>query len=175
MSAPFADRLRGLLPPVAYDPHAPMLSAVIEAEANALQGVETADGDLADRMHPATADDDVASWERVYGLHPAPTDSLAKREQLVLAKMGELGGLSLPYFVRLAASAGYAVTITEPRAFRAGVGRCGDRLYPEDIVFVWQVHIDRRPVGATAAMDAALERTFTDLEPAHTLCVFVEY
>jgi len=169
-----AELLRSLLPPVAYDPHAPAIGAVLDAEAAALQAsIDSADR-VADAMDPGTAGDDIGEWERLLALPALPGAVHADRVAGVLAKLGELGGLSIPYFVRLAASAGYTVSITEPRAFRAGVGRCGDRLYPEDVIFVWLVRIEQRPAGATAAMDAALQQTFTDLKPAHTLCQFVE-
>jgi uncharacterized protein YmfQ (DUF2313 family) len=167
----FADLLRSLLPPVAYDPSGPRLSAWIDAEAAALQAARDGGDTLLARMHPATADTDVSSWERLYALTPAPSDSLAKRIQVVLAKMGELGGISRAYFVRLAASQGYGITISEPRAFRCGISRCGERLYGEDVVFVWDVTINTRPVGGD---DAALKALFNDLKPAHTQCDFVE-
>lgn len=169
-----AELLRSLLPPVAYDPHAPTVGAGLDADAAALQLAIDGAARVDAAMSPSTAGVDIGEWERLLGLLPLPDAAQADRVAAVLAKLGELGGLSIPYFIRLAASAGYIVSITEPRAFRAGVGRCGDRLYPEDIVFLWQVRIDQRPAGASAAMDAALQQTFDDLKPAHTLCQFVE-
>lgn len=170
----FGMLLRGLLPPVSYDPNAPMLGAVLDAEGAELQAARDSAQRVANAMHPDTAGDDIVGWESMLALQPVPSATQPQRAAAVKVKLGELGGLSIPYFTRLAAAAGYTVTITEPRVFRAGVSRCGDRLYPEDIVFLWQVRIDQRPAGANAAMDAALQFTFDDLKPAHTMCQFVE-
>jgi hypothetical protein len=64
-----------------------------------------------------------------------------QRQQRVLAKLAEVGGLSIPYFIQLASNLGYIITIDEPQPFRAGVNRAGDRLWVEDIIWVWRVNI----------------------------------
>jgi len=169
-----ADLLRRMLPPVAYDTAGPVVGAVIDAEANALQaGIQRAES-IAGALHPATADAAISDWERVLALASKPQVGQAERVQAVLSKLGELGGLSIPYFVRLAAAAGYAITITEPQPWRVGHSSVAEPLYLSGALFVWQVHIDKRPPGATAATDAALAAVFDDLKPAHTLCQFVE-
>jgi len=169
-----ASLLRTLLPPMAYDPAGRVVGAVIDAEAAALQEAVERASTVADAMHPATAGDAIADWERVLGLRALPAASPAERVQAVLAKLGELGGLSIPYFVRLAAAAGYAITITEPKPWRVGHSHVDEPLYLEDVLFVWQVHIDSRPPEGSAATDAALEATFNSLKPAHTFCQFLE-
>lgn len=116
----------------------------------------------------------LSDWEHVLALMPPPNATPQERVQAVLAKLGELGGLSIPYFVRLAAAAGYAVTITEPKPWRVGHSHVDEPLYRQDVLFVWQVHIDRRPPSATPVTDAALEATFNNLKPAHTFCQFLE-
>lgn len=171
MSLSLADALRALFPPEAYDLAGPALSAELEATANVQQGVVDSAAVVANAMHPSTADlPAIASWERVLALTPLPNATPENRVQAVLAKLGELGGLSRSYFVRLAASQGYGISISEPRAFRVGISRCGDRLYGEDVVFLWLVTINSRPPGGD---DAALQALFDDLKPAHTLCQFV--
>lgn len=169
-----ASLLRTLLPPVAYDPAGRVIGAVIDAEAAALQEAMERAQTVEHAMHPATAGDAIADWERVLGLRPLPSASAAERVQAVLAKLGELGGLSIPYFVRLAAAAGYAITIIEPKPWRVGHSHLDEPLYLEDVLFVWQVRIDRRPSNATPVTDAALEATFNNLKPAHTFCQFLE-
>lgn len=100
--------------------------------------------------------------------------------------MAATGGLSIPYFKNLVASLGYTITITEPRAFRTGVNRCGDRLFIPEMRWVWQVNVigAKTPVyrfrtGAsatgeplTAFGESILENTFKDLKPAFTDCYF---
>lgn len=170
-----ADLLRALLPPTAYDPQGETVGAVITGEANALQAAIDSAQAISDAMDPQVADNAaLAEWERTLAITPRPDASLAMRAQAVLAKLAALGGLSIPYFTRLAAGMGYGVAITEPRAFRCGISHCGERLYGEDVVFVWQVTITSRPAGADATTDAALQAVFDDLKPAHTLCQFLE-
>ncbi|MGH8386228.1 MAG: putative phage tail protein, partial [Pseudomonas sp.] len=147
---------------------------VIDAEADALQMAVDRAKTIENAMHPATAGDGIADWERVLGLRPLPSANPTDRVQAVLAKLGELGGLSIPYFVRLAAATGYAITISEPKPWRVGHSSVDEPLYLENVLFVWQVRIDRRPPDATPSTDAALEATFNNLKPAHTFCQFLE-
>jgi uncharacterized protein YmfQ (DUF2313 family) len=104
----------------------------------------------------------------------------------VLAKLAETGGLSIPYFTRLAAGMGYRVTINEPQPFRAGINRAGEQLWVADILWVWQVvvHGDttqtyRFQAGMSAAGerltafgDQVIESVFNDLKPADTFVYF---
>lgn len=174
MTFTFANLLRALLPPTAYDPYAARASAVMEAEGAALQTSRDSAQTVADAMVPATAGAAIADWERLLALEPAPAATQADRVQAVVGALANQGGLSIAYFTRLAAGMGYGVTILEPRAFRTGVSHCGERLRGADIAFVWQVRIDSRPAGGGAALDAALEALFQRLKPAHTQCQFVE-
>lgn len=170
----FPDLLRALLPPVAYDVQTPYLGAVLAAEGNALTAARDSAQVVADAMEPDTAGAAITNWERLLALVPTPGATQAGRAQAVIGVLSAHGGLAIPYFVGLAAGVGYAITILEPRAFRAGVSRVSDRLWGEDVAFVWQVRIDARPAGADAALDAGLEALFQRLKPAHTECQFVE-
>ncbi|EFL3996508.1 DUF2313 domain-containing protein [Escherichia coli] len=80
----------------------------------------------------------------------------------------------------------YTITITELHPFRAGINRCGDRLYITDARWIWQVNVtgSRTPAyrfrtGVSAAGEPllsfgapVLEETFKDLKPAFTYCHF---
>ncbi|WP_420835342.1 putative phage tail protein [Candidatus Erwinia dacicola] len=103
-----------------------------------------------------------------------------------MAKLVETGGLSRSYFIHLAKSLGYDVTIDEPEPFRCGRNRCGDRLWIPEIVWVWivniqdgQVPVYRFRCGSSATGERLmsfgqnmLESIFRDLKPAHTQVVF---
>ncbi|MFO6425576.1 putative phage tail protein [Escherichia coli] len=80
-------------------------------------------------------------WERVYGVIPRDGATQQERRENILIKMAATGGLSIPYFKQLAASLGYTITITELHPFRAGINRCGDRLYITDARWIWQVNV----------------------------------
>ncbi|WP_052697998.1 putative phage tail protein [Luteibacter yeojuensis] len=167
------DVLKSLLPLGAYSANGPNISRHILAEAELFAELSAVLGRLHGALHPKTAVHDLEEWERLYAITPSPGSSLQQRSQAISSKQAEVGGLSKDYFKRLARAAGYAITILEPAPFEVGRCRCGDALYREEIRFVWQVHIDERPIGSTLASDEALEATFKDLKAAHTYCQFI--
>lgn len=116
----YQDILRGLLPPVSYARNAPRVRAQAEIDGAALDAVAESAQSVADAVDPRSAGQMLADWERVLGL-----DGTGKNRQrrvlAVMAKLNETGGLSIPYFVRLAEAAGYQIQIDEPQPFRAGV------------------------------------------------------
>jgi uncharacterized protein YmfQ (DUF2313 family) len=180
------DLFRALMPPVSYDPNGKYLSAELQAEANLMDAVRASAGRALASITPFCASMTLTDWERVYEVVPRDGATQQERRENVLVKMAATGGLSIPYFKNLAASLGYTITITEPRAFRAGVNRCGDRLYIEGMRWVWQVNVlgaatpkYRFRAGASAAGEpllafgeSILESTFKDLKPAFTDCYF---
>lgn len=175
-----------LLPQVSYSPGEPFLDASLRSEAAVFQSLDTS-ADLAEGgVTPFYSRSLIADWERVLALVPPEGATYQQRQQRVLAKLAEVGGLSIPYFTRLAASLGYTITIDEPQPFRAGVNRAGDRLWVEDIIWVWRVNVQnsgtqvyRFRAGSSAAGerltafgDPVIEDVFRDLKPAHTFCYF---
>lgn len=182
-----ADQLRLLLPPVSYDGMAPLLSAAIEAEANALT--------LADSKAEATystifADSGMSliDWERVLAL-PDPclvsvAQSTQQRIQAVVSKLRGQGGQSKPFFIALAKSLGYDVTITTFRPPRAGIARAGDAVYGGDWNFAWRINAPAETItyaraGMTAAGDPvaswgnkSLECRLSQMKPAESILLF---
>ena len=112
----YQDILRGLLPPVSYARNAPRVRAQAEIDGAALDAVAESAQSVADAVDPRSAGQMLADWERVLGL-----DGTGKNRQrrvlAVMAKLNETGGLSIPYFVRLAEAAGYQIQIDEPQPF----------------------------------------------------------
>lgn len=180
------DLFRAMMPPVSYDPNAKYLSAELGAEAAVMDTVRASARRVLDSITPFNASVTLSDWERIYAITPRPGATIQERRQNVLVRMAATGGLSIPYFISLAASLGYTITITEPRAFQAGVNRAGDRLFVEGMRWVWQVNVlgDGVPkyrfrAGASAAGEllltfgvSLLESTFKDLKPAFTDCYF---
>jgi uncharacterized protein YmfQ (DUF2313 family) len=72
-------------------------------------------------------------WERAWGLPDpcyAEPQSIAERQQALVMRMTMLGAQSREFFIGVAASIGYTITITEYRTFVVGMDRCGDnRVY----------------------------------------------
>lgn len=180
------DLFRTLLPHLSYDPNGKILSAELQAEANLMDGVLLSGARVLGSVTPFYAYTTLSDWERVYDVVPRSDSTFQERRSNVLAKMAATGGLSRDYFINLAASMGYTITITEPSAFQVGVNRCGDTLYVEGMRWVWQVNVfgSQTPVyrfrtGSSMTGEALtsfgaslLEETFRDLKPAFTECYF---
>ncbi|WP_448646799.1 YmfQ family protein [Pseudomonas mohnii] len=182
-----ADQLRLLLPPVSYVGMAPLLSAAIEAEANALTQTD-AQTEVVYSTIFADSGMGLADWERVLAL-PDPcligvAQSVRQRIQAVVSKLQARGGQSKPFFIALAKSLGYDITITTFRPARAGIARAGDRLYGGDWNFTWRVNAPAVTVtyavaGFTAAGDPlaswgnkALECRLSQMKPAESILLF---
>ena len=182
-----ATQLRLLLPPDAYDGAGPVLSKLLAAEANALDGAQVSSDRLYDRVWPdsgAALDE----WERVLGL-PDPcmlNEALAARQRIaaVMAKLGGVAGQSRALFIRLAESLGYTITITEFRPARAGFARAGDSIYGDGWTGAWMINASAVSVFPARAGNAAaveplavwgnkqLECRMRTMKPAHTTLLF---
>lgn len=175
-----------LLLPDGYERDGKRLNAELQAEGNMLASVERSAQDVLNGVTPFTAVALLSDWERVLGLSVSNGMTIQARRQQIMAKLNETGGLSRSYFIRLAKSLGYDVTIDEPEPFRCGRNRCGDRLWIPEIVWVWivniqdgQVPVYRFRCGSSATGERLmsfgqnmLESIFRDLKPAHTQVVF---
>lgn len=181
-----AELLFRLLPPECYSPDDPDLSAQLVADGNALDAVQANADRLLGAVTPYGADETISDWERVVGISPAAGADQQQRIDAVIAKLRQVGGLSIPYFTQLAAGLGYTVTIDEPQYAQAGVSRAGDVLYDQDVIWVWQVQVQAAaPVtiqacaGTARAGDAitwfgdpVFEQIFNELKPAWTFVYF---
>lgn len=182
-----ANQLRLLLPPEAYDGAAPMLSALLAAEANSLTSAQNGVDKLYEQIWPESGAA-LGEWERVLGL-PDPCvagENLAVRQRIaaVVAKLRGLGGQSRAFFIQLAASLGYAVTITEFRPPRAGFAVAGTPVYGEGWTSAWMINAEPVTVHAAEAGSAAagealavwgnklLECRMRSMQPAHTTLIF---
>lgn len=181
------NQLRLLLPPVSYDGSAPNLSAAIEAEANALNLADA----KADEVYSAIFPDSgvaLKDWERVLAL-PDPCligvpQSVGQRVQAVISKMQGRGGQSKAFFIALAKSLGYDITITTFRPARAGQARAGDHLYGGDWAFTWRVNapavtVSYARAGISGAGDPlaawgnkSLECRLSQMKPAESILLF---
>lgn len=87
----------------------------------------TRDWQAATQTFPSAITYTLADWEREYGL-PGPcatvTGGVPVRQAAVRAKYASLGGQSPAYWVCLAYSLGYTITIEEPTQFLADVSEC---------------------------------------------------
>lgn len=182
-----AELLARLLPSGAYQPNQPQLAAELGAEGLALDAAHTRAARALAAITPFGAGTLIADWERVCGITPPATAGYQQRQQAVLAKLAETGGLSIPYFTRLAAGMGYTITIEEPQPFRVGINRAGDRINHPAVIWCWRVHVAAGNTGQQyhyragvscagerllAFGDPVIEAVFTDLKPAFTFVDF---
>ncbi|WP_110972134.1 YmfQ family protein [Pseudomonas huaxiensis] len=182
-----ATQLRLLLPPEAYDGAAPVLSSLLAADARALEGAQLSGDLLYSRVWPESAEA-LADWERVLGL-PDPCvvnegHTVGQRIAAVIAKLQSPGGQSRGFFIQLAASLGYNISITEFRPARAGVAVAGDAVNGDSWTSSWMINAEAVGVfvaraGSAAAGEALavwgnelLECRMESMRPAHTTIVF---
>ncbi|MCR1767877.1 YmfQ family protein [Burkholderia glumae] len=181
-----ADLLGRLLPPVAYDPNAPRLAVELAAEGGALDTAQANADTVAAAVTPFEAFGMLSDYERLLQIVPTAGETIQQRIAMILAKLNQTGGLSIPYFTQLATSLGYSISVVEPQPFRVDSSRVGDPLNDQDVIYTWKVVVSGAPevvyyfrVGRSAVgeslmsfSDPILEAVFQDLKPAHTYVYF---
>lgn len=126
-------------------------------------------------------------WEASLGL-PDPcagaSPTIQQRQQQVNARFTASGGQTPAYFISLAASLGYTVTITQFSPFRVGINTVGQPLYGTAWAYAWQVNapqftieyfaVDRDAVGEPLASwgNTVLQCELKRVAPAHTVLIF---
>jgi uncharacterized protein YmfQ (DUF2313 family) len=167
MSAILIEQLQALLPPVSYDPNGRNLKAQLAGDAavlgDALAGIEA----LEKAIFPETAGEFIADWERIYALTPSADATQDERVQSVLAAMGDLGGQSIPYFIRLASLFGVPVSIDTFKRSVVGPLSAGDPINFDDWFYTWRVN-----APDIAYANTAMETRITERRPANTEVIF---
>ncbi|EEG08945.1 YmfQ family protein [Pseudogulbenkiania ferrooxidans] len=181
-----AQLLLRLLPPVAYDPNGLHVGLRAQAAGTVLDDLDDNYRALVSALSPVSANDLLSLWERNLAIEPEYGAPYASRVARILSRLRETGGLSLPYFTRIAAGLGYQIDIEEQGARVLGQTWCGMRLRHPDTLWVWTVHVGGPPVRIwharcgssrcgerlTMVSDPIIETLFNDLKPADTRCLF---
>lgn len=167
MSEVLIEQLQALLPPVAYDPTGERLLAQMTAESVALGDALTGLEAVAAAIFPASAGDYITDWERVYNLTPADGTTMDDRVQAVEAAMADLGGQSIPYFIRLAALYGVTADVVMFRVPVVGRLNTGDPIYSGDWPFTWRVD-----APLSAFFSSVMEARITERRPGNTDVIF---
>lgn len=183
-------QLQALLPPGPAWPKDDdaTLTRLLAALAAELSRVDGRAQQLVEEADPRTVAELFADWERVAGLPDACAQAfggdqtMAQRCAALVGRLTTLGGQSPAYFVGLAASLGYAITITEFRAHCVNDDvECP--LYDTAWNFAWQVNaalntvtditVDNTVEDPIAAWgNALLECVIKRLKPAQTTVLF---
>jgi uncharacterized protein YmfQ (DUF2313 family) len=136
---------------------------------------------------PASTIELLPEWESTFGL-PDPCAGLsptiyARRAQVV-ARVKAQGGQSVAYFIALALSLGYTITVTQFSPARVGQSRVGQALRGAAWAHAWQVNatlhtVVRSRVGTSKVgeplaywSNAVLECDLRQFMPAHTIIIF---
>lgn len=141
---------------------------------------------------PRTTTELLPDWERAWGLPGpcvTPAQSIAQRRAALVAKMTLLGGQSRQYFIDLAASLGYTITISEFLPYQCGISRVGDTRSaldnPEDptrymwqlgapeLRYYWTVHVSalRLTYFRTGISECGIDRLLAIDGPAELECI----
>lgn len=183
--------LAQLYPPVAYQVNGENFLIQCEVDGNAFDRLQEKAIETLNVIEPETSKTMLADWERLCGLKTDLTKSYSERVKRVIIQLNAVGGLSIPYFIRLAEGIGYQIKITEFSPLRNELPDPGDivqfRNEPtENLIFMWRVSIlnaDSNIVYFRAGSsfagdylvefgDPIVEEFFRDLKPAHTYCYF---
>jgi uncharacterized protein YmfQ (DUF2313 family) len=174
-AADYLAALQKLMPRGRVWPRSPtaIITLVLTALALTFWRLDQAAGALLQDLFPATAVNMLPEWELSLGL-PDPCigeePTLQARQAQVVQRLVSTGGQSVNYFTELAASLGYAITITEFTGAQA---------------HTWQVNCPQAQAiyfraGQSAAGEpllsggsAVLECLFNELKPAQTTVTFV--
>jgi uncharacterized protein YmfQ (DUF2313 family) len=190
-SEQYARQLKQLLPQgaaVASEPSS-WLGQVMLALADELSRVDSRVTNLLDEFDPRTALEMLDDWERALSLPDgclvvAPV-TISERRTAILNKYAARGGQSRQYYIDLAVSLGYEITINEFDPFHAG-SLCGDLCYGTDWAYAWQVNVDlAAPEGLPSFRAGSragdylfglgeldVECIFMRARPAHTYLLF---
>ncbi len=139
-------------------------------------------------------------WERNWGLPDPclalPPQTVSTRQAALVNKMTLLGGQSIAFFTSVAASLGYAITITEYSPYACGISQCGDtrnaagiyrwQIGPATIRYYWTVNVGSAPLSwlrcgegqcgidssLTIGLATGLQCRLGQWSPAHTRVLF---
>lgn len=189
-AAEYREQLKALLPPGQAFPRDPgtALHDLLDGMSIELARLDVRSEVLPAEANPSLTNELLPDWERIAGLPDKCSGALELtlqgRRKALLTKLTSTGGQSPVYFIEIAASLGYTVTISEYRPFRAGWSSAGDVLTNGAWVFTWLVRAPEVSVTSfRAGLSAAGERLRTwgndtlecklnQLKPAHTIAIF---
>lgn len=160
---------------------------MIEGIAEELYRIEIRGNNILDEADPRTTNELLPDWERALGLPDDCTGegpTLQARRNEVLAKLTGIGGINKQFYIDLAASLGFPITIREYRPFYVGRASVGDPLSNGPWRYTWQVNAPaatylRFSVGQSAvgeplvyAANDTLQCAIDKRKPAETIVLF---
>lgn len=182
--------LAHLYPPVSYNINGEQFIAQCAVDGQAFDRLQASAESILKVIEPATSNELLADWERLCGITTDVSKTYSERVKRVIIQLNALGGLSIPYFLRLAESIGYTIQIKEFSPLKNDLPNAGDipiqNSPTERLIFMWRVTVingDDNIIYFRAGQslagdrlvdfgDPIIEEFFEDLKPAHTYCYF---
>ncbi len=186
----YADLLKSLLPQGPAwptDEEGSTLNLLLLAMAEELARLDARAGTLVNESDPTTTVETLEAWERNFGLPDSCAgqfETLQQRRAALLSKITRKGGQSPQYFIDLAATYGFEITIDEFFPFRFGKSAFGDAFNGGTRPFYWQINAPAEiPIpfrfGQSQFGDKfvtvenqALECLINKVKPAHTEVIY---
>lgn len=178
--------LQALLPPGKAFPRDQQgdMQATLMAFADELARVDARVDNLIDEADPRTTLEMSAEWEAILDLSEFASllNTITDLRLALTSKLTEVGGQSRAYFIGLAASLGYTVTITEFRPYTCETP-IDQGVYQDEARFVWQVNAPETTIRESTCQapcgdpirswgNQMLECAITKRKPAHTTVIF---
>lgn len=183
--------LSKLYPPISYNINGEHFLAQCEVDGNAFNRLQQKANDMLNVVEPITSNSMLEDWERLCGIKTDFGNSYQERVKRVIVQLNAIGGLSIPYFIKIAESIGYKIEIKEFSPLANDLPNPGDLAQfrneaRENLIFMWRVSVlngDDNIVYFRAGYsfagnhlvefgDRIIEEFFKDLKPAHTYCYF---
>lgn len=188
--ADYLEQLQALLPFGPAWPHDAQvaMTRVLSAWAEEFSRVDARLASLMDEADPRTTNELLTDWERVAGLPDPCTlaiggeQTVAQRRAALVARLTGAGGQTPAYYIALAASLGFVITITEFHA-RTVDDDFDYPMYDDAWNFAWQVNAPAETVFERTVDDTfddplawwgngQLECVINRVKPAHTVVLF---
>jgi uncharacterized protein YmfQ (DUF2313 family) len=178
--------LQALLPPGKAFPRDQQgdMQATLMAFADELARVDARLDNLIDEADPRTTLEMSSEWEAILDLSEFASmlNTIQDLRLALTSKLTEVGGQSRSYFIGLAASLGYTITITEFRPYTCEIP-IDQGIYDETVKFVWQVNSPETTIRESTCQapcadslrswgNEVLERAISRRKPAHTAVIF---
>lgn len=178
--------LRKLLPRGrAWNPDGVVFSQVLAGKAVELARVDTRIDDLMRERDTRYTVELLPEQEAEYGIalitggfnsaafsngFAAPATN-AERQLALNTKLRKLGALTKAYYIALAATLGYTVTIDQYTPFWSGLGVSGQACGDQTNIFYWRVNVYTSPYKPVIGYNDLIA-LLTPLRPAHTIILW---
>jgi len=161
------------------------LTQLLQGMADELARIDARGDSLISEALPDTTLELLDGWETVAGLSgecTGPLETVSLRRDALIMRLTAVGGQSRQYFIDLADTLGFEITIDEFRPFTVG-SVAGDSLTGGDWIYAWRVNAPETTVREFAAGSYAgealstwgndlLECAISRVKPAHTILIF---